>query len=202
MQTQIWQLMAPPHFQQLKVQSLAVIKSPPHSPVHISIQVADGMDLMEFLDTGHWSLQVAAAVDQMKVAVVERAVWLTHPQFGLQPMRQSLLMLVKVEKVQQAQQVLTGMKQTLLQTARIQFSQLSLQSAPEVAQLQWTLQMTQHEMEEAVDQVAVAPVKQLRVAQVVREQQAKVLQVDQESVVLPVEVEVVLLKQETLTVIL
>ena len=64
------------------------------------------------------------------------------------------------------------------------------------------LQMTLHEMEEAVDQVAVAQVKQLRVAQVVREQQDKVLQVDQESVELLVVAEVVLLKQETLTVIL
>jgi hypothetical protein len=62
--------------------------------------------------------------------------------------------------------------------------------------------MTLHEMEEAVVQAVVAPVKQLRVAQAVREQQDKALQVVQESAALPVVAEVVLLKQETLTEIL
>jgi hypothetical protein len=66
--------MAPPHFQQLKVQLLAEIKSPPHSPVHISIQVAAGMGLMEFLIIGRSSSQVAVVVDQMKVAVAVLAV--------------------------------------------------------------------------------------------------------------------------------
>jgi hypothetical protein len=51
-------------------------------------------------------------------------------------MPQSLLMLVKVEKVQPEQQVPTVLKQILLTTAKILFSQQSLQLAAEVAQLQ------------------------------------------------------------------